>query len=240
MTTTPTRPVEARPRTRVMIVEDHPMVAQGMAVVMGQEPDLAVVAVAATVGQAKAMAEVHQPDVIVMDQMLPDGKGTDAAGEIRDLAPRARVLIVSAEPEHGLVADAIAAGCAGCLSKTRTAADLVRAVRSAATDGTYVSADMLNHLVERQARWDAGVDVSLSPRELDVLALVSEGRTNRAIAEALGLSANTVGNHVQRILTKLGAHSKLEALVTAVQLGLVRVPGAGSNPPGEHRPRGDT
>jgi DNA-binding NarL/FixJ family response regulator len=205
---------------RVLIVEDHPMVADGLARVLAAEDGLEVVATVANAADGLSRALAVRPDVAVLDQNLPDGQGTDLARRLRAESPGTAVIILSALAEEALVSEVVDAGCSGLVSKSRGAGDLVRAVRAAAAGETFLSADALRALTARKA---AGPGSDLTAREVEVLQCLADGLTNQAIGQRLYLSTNTVGNHLQRAMAKLGAHSKLEALVMGVRLGLVEL-----------------
>jgi DNA-binding NarL/FixJ family response regulator len=204
---------------RVLIVEDHSMVAEGLARVLAAEDDLEVVAMATTLADGLRRACDVRPDVAVVDQCLPDGHGTELAQLLRDKSPDTAVLIVSALAEETVVGEAVDAGCSGLVSKGRGPVDLVRAVRAVAAGETFLSADALRALTIRKTQPPPLTD--LTPREIEVLQCLADGLTNQAIGQRLYLSPNTVGNHLQRAMAKLGAHSKLEALVTGVRLGII-------------------
>jgi DNA-binding NarL/FixJ family response regulator len=206
---------------RVLIVEDHPMVADGLARVLTAEDGIEVVATASTVADGLWRALATRPDVAVLDQCLPDGQGTDLARRLRAEVPGTAVVILSALAEETVVGDAVDAGCAGLVSKSRGAGDLIRAVRAAAAGETFLSADALRALTTRNSAGHPGFD--LTRREVEVLQCLADGLSNQAIGQRLYLSTNTVGNHLQRAMAKLGAHSKLEALVMGVRLGLVEL-----------------
>lgn len=210
---------------RVVIVEDHPMVADGLARVLAAEDGLEVAATAANLADGFRRIRSEAPDVAVIDQCLPDGQGTDLARRVREDVPGTAVVILSALAEEAVVIDAVDAGCSGLVSKARGAGDLVRAVRAAAAGETFLSADALRHLTASRSQRQPGLD--LTQREVEVLQCLADGLTNQAIGKRLYLSTNTVGNHLQRAMAKLGAHSKLEALVVGVRLGLVELPGPG-------------
>ena len=212
---------------RVLIVEDHPMVAEGLAQVLGAAPDLEVVGTASSVAEGLRRALAEHPDVAVLDQTLPDGRGTDLAAQLHDKVAGLATVIVSALAEESIVGDVVDAGCSGLVSKARGSAELVRAVRAAAVGETFLSADAIRHLAARRAGRYPGSD--LTRREIEVLQCLADGLSNQAIGERLYLSTNTVGNHLQRLMLKLGAHSKLEALVVGLRLGII-------DPPGPARP----
>ena len=198
------------------------MVAEGFARVLSAEDDFEVVGTAATVHDGFRRARSEMPDVVVLDQTLPDGRGTELAARLREITPDVAIVIVSGLAEEALVADVVEAGCAGLVSKVKAASELVRAVRAAAAGETFLSAEAVRHLSLRRSGRYPGSD--LSPREVEVLQCLADGLSNQAIGQRLYLSPNTVGNHMQRIMLKLDAHSKLEALVIALRHGLVDPP----------------
>lgn len=206
----------------VLVVEDHPMVAAGLAALLEAEADLTVVARCSRLADAVRTAAERRPDVVILDERLPDGRGTAHAKALAAAAPGCRVLIVSAEPEVVVVLDALAAGCAGVLSKGRSGDDLVRAVRAVAAGGVWFGADALAGAVVRLANMP---DATLTRREVEVLALLAEDLSTREIAGRLHLSVNTVGNHVQNLYAKLGVSSRLGAVLAAVRSGVVALPG---------------
>jgi len=208
---------------RVLIVEDHPMVAERFARVLPQEDGLEVVGIAASAAEGLRRARTGRPHVMVVDQGLPDGSGTDLAQQLRTELPGTAVVIVSALDEEAVVADAVAAGCSGLVGKNRGAGELVRAVRAAAAGETFLSAEALRALATPKPA--APAPSGLTFREIEVLQCLADGLSNQAIAERLYLSPNTVGNHLQRAMAKLGAHSKLEALVIGVRRGLIALGG---------------
>lgn len=208
---------------RVLVVDDHAMVAEGMATILGDQDDIDVVAVAGTVADALRLAATRDPNVVVMDYRLPDGQGTEAARRIREEDPRVQIVMVTASGHDTVLADALDAGCAGFVTKDRAADDVVAAVRAAHAGEATIPPAMLARLLPRlrSNRRDVGV---LTPREQEILQLLAQGLSNSDITERLVVSPSTVRNHVQNILRKLDAHSRLEAVATAVREGLVRPP----------------
>jgi DNA-binding NarL/FixJ family response regulator len=195
---------------RVMLVDDHQMVSQSLRVVLEQEPDIEVVATAGSVTDAIAAASAHQPDVILMDYYLPDGDGLTAAAQIAASDPRIKIILLTGSDDPHALGRAVEAGCLGYLDKVGSLEDLAPAVRAAAAGHVVISADHLGQLLP-----SASGPAALTKREREILYLVAEGRTNQAIATQLVLSVHTVRTHVQTILAKLGAHSKLEAVAVA-------------------------
>lgn len=213
-TATPSAPV------RVLLVDDHRVLASSLAVVLDAEPDLVAAGVASTLAQARAMMTSAAPDVVLLDHRLPDGDGVAAIGELLALRPSARVVVLTASAaEHVLVA-AIEAGASGFLSKTRGLDEITQAVRSAAAGESVISPELLARLLPRFSRGGGG-RVELTEREREVLSLVAQGLSNAAIAQRMTVSVHTVRNHVANLSAKLGAHSKLEALSIAVREGLL-------------------
>lgn len=198
---------------RLMIVDDHKMVAQSLRLILEQEPDVEVVAVAHSVDQAVASAAAHHPEVVLMDYFLPDGDGVTATRRLKGIDPDVRVILLTGSDDPSALGRAVEAGCVGYLDKVGPLERVVDAVRVAASGHVVVSAADLGQLLPAgRGRTGAG---SLTKREREILHLISEGLTNQAIAEQLVLSVHTVRTHVQTILSKLGAHSKLEAVAIA-------------------------
>ena len=195
---------------RLMLVDDHDMVAQSLRVILEDEPDIDVVAVANSASQAVASAATARPDVILMDYYLPDGNGASAAARIRSDNPNIKVVLLTGSDDPDALQRAVDAGCAGYLDKSGPLDELAAAVRVAAAGHVVISAEDLSRLVPRTREGTV-----LTEREREILFLIADGLTNRAIAARLVLSVHTVRTHVQTILGKLGAHSKLEAVATA-------------------------
>ena len=206
---------------RVLVVEDFHMVAEMIARILGDEADLSVVAVVDSVTSAHLALEHNAVDVVLMDYKLPDGSGLDAAKEVRRTYPNTKVVIVTGTDDDRLFKEALGAGCSGWLLKTEHANSLPLAVRAAHAGSTAVSPEMLSALIESSGK-PAHPD-ELSPRELEILAMVARGQGNDEIAEQLLLSTHTVRNHIQASLEKLDAHSKLEAVMEANRLGLIQI-----------------
>ncbi len=208
--------------TRVLIVDDHEVLASSLSQALDVEPDLRVVGRAGTLEAAVALIASTAPDVLLLDHRLPDGDGVSAIPRLRELRSRMAIVVLTASTaEHVLVA-AIEAGASGFVSKTRGLGELTSAVRAAAAGEAVVSPEMLGRLLPRlqRNRGSSGL-AALTEREREVLALVAEGLTNAVIADRLVVSVHTVRNHVANLSAKLGASSKLEALAIAVREGLL-------------------
>lgn len=210
---------------RILLVEDHAMVAQSLLHLLQLERDFVVVGVVTT-GEA-ALSAVRQldPDVVLMDYSLPDLDGASATGRIlREDRSKKVVMLTGAGSDEVLMA-AIEAGCSGYVEKSSDFTELTNAVRLAASGEIVMTPTQLARILPRLAsRGKVQTGIGLTRRELEVLELVSVGLSNKAVAARLELKVNTVRNHVQALLSKLEAHSRLEAVAKAGKLGLLNRP----------------
>ena len=206
---------------RVLIVDDHEVLAASLAQVLDHEPDLTVVGSAGTLEKARALLATAAPDVVLLDHRMPDGDGVEAIPELLALRPEASVVVLTATTADHVLIAAIEGGASGFVSKTRGLDEVTSAVRAAAAGESVISPEMLARLLPRLHRREAEPRDTLTDREREVLQLLAEGLSNAAIAERLVVSVHTVRNHVANLSTKLGAHSKLEALSIAVREGLL-------------------
>jgi DNA-binding NarL/FixJ family response regulator len=211
--------------TRLLIVDDHEMFAESLRVALDSENDIEVVGTATTIAQAGELVVRSSPDVVLLDNRLPDGSGVDAIPDIKALRPAAKVVVLTAAAEDSSLVAATEAGCAGFILKTSPLEELVSAVRTAAAGEIVVGSDLLTRLLSRLHHQQAQPPSELTTREREILQLIAEGLTNSAIASRLYISVNTVRNHVQSVLSKLSAHSKLEALSIAIRDGIIDPPG---------------
>ena len=171
-------------------------------------------------GRARCIA-TEAPDVVLLDHRLPDGDGVEAIAGLLAMRPEASVVVLTATTADHVLVAAIEGGASGFVSKTRGLAEVTSAVRAAAAGESVISPEMLARLLPRLHRREAAPRDQLTDREREVLELLAEGLSNAAIAERLFVSVHTVRNHVANLSTKLGAHSKLEALSIAVREGLL-------------------
>lgn len=212
---------------RVLLVDDHRVVVEGLELLIGTNPDLRVVGSAGSVAEAVALAGDRHPDVVVMDYRLGDGTGADAAAAIRKVQPTVAVVFLSSDDSEEALLAAVRAGASAYLLKSKAGAEVATAIRRAADGETLIPAGRLAGLLariherERDQAERARLLGQLTPREAEVLLLMAEGLDNHAIAEHLGIGFTTVRGHVQNILEKLDAHSKLEAVARAARAGLL-------------------
>jgi DNA-binding NarL/FixJ family response regulator len=211
---------EAADPIRVVIVDDHEMFTESVSQLLQAEPGIEVVGIAPTMAEGVALVEVLRPTIALVDFRLPDGQGTDAATSIRAVSDTTRTLIITGSTAEPVVVAAIKAGCYGVITKDKAFAVLVEAIRQVAAGESYVDPLVLAE-VARVGTSAAGLGVNLTKREREILQHLAQGQSNHVIGETLFVSRHTVRNHVQNILTKLGVHSKLEAVFVARQEGLL-------------------
>lgn len=210
---------------RVLLVDDHQMFVESLGRLLATHPGIDVVAVATTSAAGVAAAAESRPDVVLVDYDLPDGDGVSTAIAIRTADPEVMVVMLTGSADDRVLLAAIDAGCTGFITKDRAADEVIDAVLRAAAGEPLITTQQLAQLLPQlTARRRPGP--ALTEREQELLLLIAEGLTNKAIAGRLNLSIHTVRNYVQQTLTKLGAHSKLEAVATAVRAGLIRFPPA--------------
>jgi DNA-binding NarL/FixJ family response regulator len=209
----------------VLIVDDQKLFAESLARMLSDEPDITVVGVASSAEQAVALSSRLRPRVVLMDYQMPDQDGVTTAAEIKRRDPETMVVMLTGFADDGVLVAAIDVGCSGFLTKDRAAAEVAGAVRAAAAGEALVTPDLLARLLPQLNRTNRpGVD--LTERERQVVDLMARGLPNKTIAAELYLSVNTVRNYVQSVLTKLSAHSKLEAVANAVRDGVIDYPSA--------------
>ncbi|ANN19767.1 DNA-binding response regulator [Amycolatopsis orientalis] len=204
---------------RLLLADDHPIVRAGLRALLETEPGMLVVAEAATAEAAVTRAAEGDIDVVLMDlQFGPGMNGAEATAEITARPGAPRVLIVTTYDSDAHTLPAIEAGATGYLLKDAPPEDLATAVRTAATGGTTLSPTVADRLMNRLRVPGA----ALTRREIEVLALVAEGFSNRALAERLHLTEGTVKSHLARAYSKLGVDSRTSAVAAATDLGLIR------------------
>jgi DNA-binding NarL/FixJ family response regulator len=208
---------EASSPVRVLLVEDHDMVAEALQQALDRADGITVVGRARSRAEAVADAREHEPDVVVLDRRLADG---DALGVIAELGSGgARVLVLTGDATPSVAAQVAKAGGAGLLLKSSQLGVLESAVRDVAAGGVVFDPELLPGVLERLTGRVPGAELTV--RERETLDLLAEGATTDEIGLRLGVSRNTTRNHVQRVLEKLGARSKLEAVAVARREGLI-------------------
>lgn len=221
----------------VLLVDDHPLVRMGFRLMVESAGDLEVVGEAGDGRTAVQQTAALRPQVVLMDVRMPGTDGIEATREIVAADPHVRVLVLTTFDLDEYAFAALRAGASGFLVKDAAPTELVAAVRTVAAGDAVVSPRITRRMLEMFARAlpahhapaDDGTDprlAVLTPRELEVLRCVGEGRSNREIAEQLYVSEATVKTHLARILPKLGARDRVQAVVLAYETGLVRVGGA--------------
>jgi DNA-binding NarL/FixJ family response regulator len=202
---------------RILVVDDHHVVRSGLAASLGLEDDLTVVAEAGNAEEALERFRATKPDVVLMDLRLPGANGTAATAELRRESPDARVLMFTTFDGDEDVYRAMQAGALGYLLKSAPREELLRAIRTVASGERFLPPE----LSLRLARRVAGPD--LSEREIEVLRLVSAGRSNKEIGAALHIAEDTVKRHVSNILTKLGVSDRAQAATEAIRRGFLHL-----------------
>ena len=206
--------------TRVLIVEDHQVVAEGLAALINDQPDMEVVGKAGSVADSVTTVVELQPDLVLMDFRLTDGTGADAATAIRQLRPDTKLIFLTREDSDAARIAALEAGASAFIHKSRAAQEVVDAIRTVAQGGTLFTPRSIAQLLNSRREVEAQLE-RLTPREKEVLRLMAEGMPSREIASRLGISYTTVRTHIRSLGSKLGVHSKLEAIVKARELALV-------------------
>ena len=199
--------------TTVFLLDDHEIVRRGVAELINAEPDLEVIGEAATVAQTLGRVAATQPDVAVLDVRLPDGSGIDACRDIRSTFPNIICLMLTAYDDEAAAEGAVLAGAAGYVVKDIRGQTLVSDIRRAAAGERLLPQALTARVADRLARTLPSTDPDLSVRERQVLTLISEGLTNRQIAERLDLAEKTVKNYVSGLLAKLGMERRTQAAV---------------------------
>ena len=200
---------------RILIVDDHPLLREGITMVLAQEKDMLLVGAASTGREALSLYATTRPDLVLMDLRLPDMNGIDAMTAIRASAPRAKVVILTTFEGDAEVSRALNAGAAGYLLKSMPRKQIVEALRQVLAGrrriAPAVAASLAEHLGQE----------ALSQREIMILKRVAEGDRNKEIAARLSLSEETIKSHMKNILEKLGASDRTQAVSIAVRRGIL-------------------
>ena len=202
---------------RVLSVDDHPLMREGIAAIINSQPDMTIVAQAANGSEAVEMYRLHRPDVTLMDLRLPDMSGIDALVRIRAEFAGARVIMLTTFEGDVEIQRALKAGARGYLLKSSPPEELVETIRHVHQGKKSIPPHIAAHLAEHMS------DEDLTEREVEVLRHVAEGRRNRDIAEKLFISEETVKVHVKHIMDKLGASDRTQAVAIAIRRGIIQL-----------------
>jgi two-component system, NarL family, nitrate/nitrite response regulator NarL len=214
---------------RVLVVQDHPLLASAIAKVLDSQGDLRVCGIARNGDEAATLAAREKPAVVLMDFQLPDLSGPAAAARIRSAVPGAAIVFHSAEESETALLDAIDAGAIAYLTKLATADQIIEAVRKASAGEVLIPVALFAKAIARQRRVVTEREAreklvaEFTPRELDVLRLLAEGHDTATLARHLGIAPHTVEWHVRHLIEKLQVHSKLQAVIAAARLGLIEL-----------------
>jgi DNA-binding NarL/FixJ family response regulator len=208
----------------VLLVDDHRMFGESLARLLADEPGIDVLAVATSGEEALRLASALRPKVVLLDQEMPDRDGVSVAAELKARDPNQMVVMLTSSTDDRVLLGALEAGCSGFLTKDRAAAEVAETVRAAAAGDAVIAPAMLARLLPQLNKQQQAVGRDLTEREIELLRLMAQGHANKTMASTLFLSVHTVRNRVQSILTKLGAHSKLEAVSIAVREKLIDYP----------------
>ncbi len=213
----------------LLLVEDHASFRQTLALVFDQEPEFEVVAQAGSLSEARRAMEGQKADLGVIDLSLPDGEGVELIEDLREANPLFAALVLTASVDREEHARAVEAGAAGVLHKSADVDEILDATRRLAAGETLFSSEELIEMLrlagqsreeEREAR--ANIE-QLTPREMEVLKALGEGLSNKEIAKSLHMSVDTERTHMMNILSKLGVHSRLQALLFAARYGIIEL-----------------
>jgi len=222
LTGTVTRREERRISTRVLVVDDHPVVRAGLRRLLEADERLTVVGEAANARDAVLAARAGRPDVVVLDVRLAADDGIGTIPALLHERPKTRILVFSAHSDPSLLRDAFAAGASGYLVKDAAEGDLIGAILEIAAGGRYVQASLGAQLIAAEHEEAAKAQTDpLSPREREVLRLLALGHTNQEIGHSLGISVRTVETHRTRMMRKLGAENRADLVGYARAAGLI-------------------
>ena len=208
---------------RVLVADDHPIFRDGLASLLGTQPDVVVVATAADGAEAVALAEEHHPDVVVMDLQMPVLNGIDATRRLAEALPDVRVLVFTMGEEDGTVLAAMRAGARGYLVKGASQDEVARAISTVQAGGLVFGASLalrIADLLSGTTTPDRSASPQLTEREVEILDLIAAGRNNAQIASSLYLAPKTVRNNVSNIMAKLHATDRADVIIRAREAGM--------------------
>ena len=204
-------------KIRVLCVDDHPVVRDGIAAIINLQPDMVLAGAAATGGEALERFFELRPDVALVDLQLPDMSGFDLIKKIKDKSPNARIIVLSSHEGDVDIQRALEAGAQGYVAKGIVRGELLETIRSVHTGKRRLPAAVAQKLAEHMA------DEPISARELEVLSLMAAGKRNKEIAGELSIAEDTVKMHVRNILSKLQVNDRTEAVTSALRRGIIHL-----------------
>ena len=202
---------------RILVVDDHPVVRQGVAGLVDGQPDMSIVGQASNGREAIQQFRTHHPDLVLMDMQMPEMNGLEALMAIRDEAPDARIIVLTTYAGDAQVLRAIKAGARGYLLKSALHRELLETIRAVHAGKKTMSPEVSYELAEH------ATDDALTPAEVRVLRLIAEGNANKEIAEQLSVSEETVKGQVRNILSKLGAKDRTHAAMVGLKRGIIEL-----------------
>ena len=202
---------------RILTVDDHPMLREGIAAVLASEPDIVLVAEAANGREAIEQYRTHQPDVTLMDVQMPEINGIDAIIKIREEFPDARIIVLTTYTGDVQAARAFKAGASGYLLKSMVRKELIDTIRMVHAGKKRIPAEVAVEMAEHHS------DDALTVREIEVLRGVAAGNANKMVAQLLNISEETVKAHMKSILSKLGANDRTHAVTIALKRGIIDI-----------------
>ena len=202
---------------RILTVDDHPLLRNGIASLVNGEPDMKLIAEASSGQQAMEQFRLHRPDVTLMDLQMPDMNGAEAIMRIQDEFPDARIVVLTTYSGDARVLKALKAGARAYLLKGQVHRELLETIRAVHAGRKRIPPDIAAELAEYAA------DDALSPREIEVLRLIAAGNSNKLIADQLSVGEATVKSHVTNILSKLGANDRTHAVTIGLKRGIIEL-----------------
>jgi DNA-binding NarL/FixJ family response regulator len=202
---------------RVLCVDDHPLLREGIAALIGNQSDMEVVAEASNGREALDLFRTHRPEITLMDLQMPELNGIDAISAIRGEFPEARIIVLTTDAGDVQVSRALKAGARAYLLKGSVRKDLLETIRAVHAGQKRLSSEVAAEIAEH------AIDDAVTPREADVLRLIASGNANKEIARKLSLTEETVKSHIRHIMAKLGANDRTHAVTIGLKRGIIHL-----------------